>query len=95
MEQNNGDTFRKYFAWVIILALAGYNYFLYDKGVNTLTTIYEWRIANLELAFKAQSKDINDCMMELPDNVRKEIYRKHREELAQKIEEYLKTHPNP
>ena len=91
-EENDGR--RRIFIWICLLGLIGYNLYLQDKGIKTLIAIYEWRLDNLELVFKEQSKDINDCMAELPEEKSKEIYRKHREELAKKIEEYFKAHPD-
>lgn len=77
------------FVLTIILALAGLYMHLQNQGTKNLISSYEYRIVNLELNLKKQSKDINDCMNELPNEKSNEIYKKHREELGKEVEKYL------
>lgn len=80
--------FLRYYAWVVILIMTIINVYQQNVGVNTLTAIYEWRIAQLELVFETQHKNINDCMAALPAGKAKEIYKKHNEELKEIIKKH-------
>lgn len=60
------------------------------KTIKMLNEAHEGRMTQYEELFKEQRRGMNDCMASLSEGERKEIYRKHWEELQIKVEEYLR-----